>query len=335
MKQKSEPNNAFAGAGTSLIQAVSNQGGKGLAAASVVVALAGAALFNSAKARRAEAKTPPAGEFIEVDGVRLHYVDQGKGSSTIVLLHGNGVMLQDYVASGVLDLASREHRVLAFDRPGFGYSERPRTSLWTPTAQAKLILHALEELGVEQAVVVGHSWGTMVAIAMGLKNPAVIKGLLLLSGYFYGTLRPDVVPTSMPGIPVIGDLVARTVSPLAGRLMGPAAIQASFAPAPIHQNFARFPFDMTLRPAQIRATAADTAMMIPAAVALSRHYADLPVPVIAMVGEGDLISHADRHSQRLVEDLPRGELRIVPGQGHLFHYAVPDQVVAAISDLAR
>jgi hypothetical protein len=80
---------------------------QGLAAASVVVALAGAALFNSAKARRAEAKTPPAGEFIEVDGVRLHYVDQGKGSSTIVLLHGNGAMLQDYVASGVLDLAFR------------------------------------------------------------------------------------------------------------------------------------------------------------------------------------------------------------------------------------
>jgi pimeloyl-ACP methyl ester carboxylesterase len=93
--------------------------------------------------------------------------------------------------------------VLAFDRPGFGCSKRHRTSLWTPTAQAKLILHALEELGVEQAVVVGHSWGTMVAIAMGLKNPAAIKGLLLLSGYFYGTLRPDVVPTSMPGIPVL------------------------------------------------------------------------------------------------------------------------------------
>jgi pimeloyl-ACP methyl ester carboxylesterase len=335
MKQKSEPNNATAGAGTSLMETPSSQRGKWLAAASIVAALAGAALFNSAKARRAETETPPAGKFIEVEGVRLHYVDQGAGSSTVVLLHGNGMMLQDYVASGVLDLASQEHRVLAFDRPGFGYSERPRTTLWTPTEQAKLILRALKELGVEKAVVVGHSWGTMVAIAMALDNPGGVKGLLLLSGYYYGTLRPDVVPTSLPAIPVIGDLVARTVSPLAGRLMGPVAIKASFAPAPVHQNFARFPLDMTLRPAQIRATAADTAMMIPAAAELSRYYADLAVPVIAMVGEGDLIAHVDRHSQRLVEDLPRGELRIVPGQGHLFHYAVPDEVVDAINDLAR
>jgi pimeloyl-ACP methyl ester carboxylesterase len=178
-------------------------------------------------------------------------------------------------------------------------------------------------------VVVGHSWGTMVAIAMALENPSAIKGLLLLSGYYYGTVRPDVVPTSMPAIPGIGDLIARTVSPLAGRLISPAAIKTSFAPAPVHRNFVLFPFDMTLRPAQIRATAAETAMMIPAAVELSRHYAELAVRAIAMVGEGDLIAHVDRHSQRLVEELPKGELRIVPGEGHLFHYAAPDKVVDA------
>lgn len=335
MKQKSEPSDAHANAGTMPFGTVLGQRGKWLAAAGVVAALTGAALFNAAKARRAEAETPPAGKFIEVEGVRLHYVDRGTGGSTVVLLHGNGVMLQDYVASGVLDLASGEHRVLAFDRPGFGYSERPRTTIWTPRQQAKLILRALEELGIEKAVVVGHSWGTMVAIAMALENLGAIKGLLLLSGYYYGTVRPDVVPTSIPAVPLFGDLVAHTVSPLAGRLIGPAAIKASFAPAPIHQNFARFPFDMTLRPAQIRATAADTAMMIPAAVELSRHYAELAVPVIAMVGEGDLVAHVGQHARRLVEDLPQAELRIVPGEGHLFHYAVPDKVIDAIDDLSR
>lgn len=335
MKQKSEQNDASANASTLLPAVMSSQRGKWLAAASVVAALAGAALFNAAKTRRAETETPPAGKFIEVEGLRLHYVDQGEGSSTVVLLHGNAVMLQDYVASGVLDLASREHRVLAFDRPGFGYSERPRTTVWTPREQALLILRALEELSVEKAVVVGHSWGTMVAIAMALENPGAIEGLLLLSGYYYGTVRPDVVPASIPSVPLFGDLVAHTVSPLAGRLIAPAAIKASFAPAPIHQNFARFPFDMTLRPAQIRATAADTAMMIPAAIELSRHYAELAVPVIAMVGEGDLIAHVGQHARRLVEDLPHAELRIVPGEGHLFHYAVPDKVTDAIGDLSR
>jgi pimeloyl-ACP methyl ester carboxylesterase len=207
--------------------------------------------------------------------------------------------------------------VLAFDRPGFGYSERPRTSLWTPTAQAKLILHALEELGRAGCgswAQLGHDGSDRHGVEEPCCNQRAASAIWLFLRY----VAPGRCSDLNAWHPRIGDLVARTVSPLAGRLISPAAIKASFAPAPIHQNFARFPLDMTLRPAQIRATAADTAMMIPAAVALSRHYADLPVPAIAMVGEGDLIAHADRDSHRLVEDLPRGELRIVPGQGHLF-----------------
>ena len=109
-------------------------------------ALVGSFIFNRASKRRAELATPPAGSFVEVNGVRLHYVARGSGP-TVVLLHGNGVTLQDFEASGVLGLASRQYRVIAFDRPGFGYSDRPRTTVWSPTAQARLIAKALKELG--------------------------------------------------------------------------------------------------------------------------------------------------------------------------------------------
>ena len=135
----------------------------------ITAALAGSALFNRANSRRAEAETPPSGKFVEVDGARLHYSDQGEGPA-VVLLHGNGVMLQDFEVSGVLGLAARHHRVIAFDRPGFGYSDRPRTTVWTPRAQAELIGKALKEIGVERAVVVGHSWGTLVALALALNH---------------------------------------------------------------------------------------------------------------------------------------------------------------------
>ncbi|WP_375403022.1 alpha/beta fold hydrolase [uncultured Sphingomonas sp.] len=291
-------------------------------------------MFNRANARRAEAKTPPVGSFVEVDGVRLHYVDQGDGPA-VVLLHGNGVLLQDYEVSDVLGLAAQSHRVLAFDRPGFGYSERPRSAVWTPSAQADLIARVLKQIGVKRAVVVGHSWGTMVALAMALDHPEAVSGLVLLSGYYYGTARPDVVPASMPAIPLVGDLMAHTVSPLSGLLVGPLAVEASFAPAPVSDKFAAFPIAMTLRPSQIRATAADTAMMVPGAFALSRRYGELTLPIIVMAGEGDLIAHVDKHAKRLVEEVDGSELRIIPGQGHLFHYAVPDKVVAAISDVGR
>lgn len=297
-------------------------------------ALVGSFIFNRASKRRAELATPPAGSFVEVDGVRLHYVTRGSGP-TVVLLHGNGVTLQDFEASGVLGLASRQYRVIAFDRPGFGYSDRPRTTVWSPTAQARLIAKALKELGEGPAVVVGHSWGTLVALAMTLEEPAAVSGLLLLSGYYYGTARPDVWPLSTPAIPVLGDVMVNTVSPLAGRVIAPAAIKASFSPAPMPKKFASVPLALMLRPSQVRATAADTAMMVPAAIEISRRYDKLAVPLIVMAGEGDLIAHTNKHAERFARDVPAAELRMIPGQGHLFHYAVPEQVVVAIGDLAK
>jgi pimeloyl-ACP methyl ester carboxylesterase len=304
-----------------------------LIAGAGAAALGATALFNRIAAKRAEAANPPAGKFVEVDGVRLHYVERGSGTP-VVLLHGNGVTLQDFEASGVFDLAVGHYRVLSFDRPGFGYSERPRTTVWTPQAQAALIAKALAKLEVERAVVVGHSWGTLVALAMALNHPESVRGLVLLSGVYYGTLRPDVIPASLPAIPVFGDIMAHTVSPLTGALMGPVTIKASFAPAPVPDKVKRLPLSLSLRPSQIRATAADTALMEPGAISLSRRYAELSLPVVIMAGDGDLIAHPNKHAERLVGDIAGSDLRIVPGQGHLFHYAVPDQVLDAIGTVA-
>lgn len=295
-------------------------------------ALAGAAVFNAVGTRRAEAANPPAGQFIDVDGVRLHYVDRGEGPP-VLLLHGNGVTLQDFEASGVLNLAAADHRVIAFDRPGFGHSERPRMTAWTPKAQAGLIARALAQLGVGKAIVVGHSWGTLVALAMALDAPEAVAGLVLVSGYYYGTVRPDVVPSSVPAIPLLGDLIAHTVAPLTGLLTGPVGVKASFSPAPVSEKFADVPVAMSLRPSQIRATAADTAMMVPGALSLSGRHHELDLPVIIMAGAGDRIVHVHRHAEQLVADVKGAELRTVPGQGHMLHYAVPAQVVAAIDDV--
>jgi len=98
------------------------------------------------------ADDPVVGRFITVDGTRLHYIDRGAGTP-VVLLHGNGSTIGDFVASGITACARGGHRVIAFDRPGFGYSERPRGIAWTPVVQADLIAGALERMGIEQAVV--------------------------------------------------------------------------------------------------------------------------------------------------------------------------------------
>jgi pimeloyl-ACP methyl ester carboxylesterase len=128
----------------------------------------------------AERRNAPIGSFTECDGVRLHYLDCGDPAAPcVVLFHGNGSMIQDFTISGLVDLLARRNRVLCFDRPGFGYSQRPRSRIWTATAQAALFVKALNQLGVRNPVMLGHSWGALVAIAFGSRTDYPIRGLVV------------------------------------------------------------------------------------------------------------------------------------------------------------
>ena len=174
----------------------------GVVTLAAVAGAAATALWVHAKARRAEHDNPPAGKFIYIDGVRLHYVVRGEGSP-VLLLHGNTVTHADFQASGLIDRLARHHRVIAFDRPGFGHSSRPRDRLWTPSAQAALLRRALAGLGIHRPQVVGHSMGTMVALAMAMDYPADVSALVLVGGYYYPTVRIDALLTAPVALPVL------------------------------------------------------------------------------------------------------------------------------------
>jgi pimeloyl-ACP methyl ester carboxylesterase len=297
-------------------------------------ALGASALYAAAQTREAERAHPPIGRFMTVDGVRLHYVERGRGEP-LVLIHGNGTMIQDFLVSGIVDDLATRHRVIIIDRPGYGYSDRPR-GLWTPRAHATLFEKALGRLGVSQAVVLGHSWGTLVAVALALQAPGLVRSLVLASGYYYPTLRADVILSAPPAIPVLGDLLRHTLSPVVGRAMRPGMIKGMFAPAPVPERFDReFPKDLMLRPLQLRASAEDAAMMSPVTVELQDHYRDLRLPVVIVTGADDRIADVGRQSQRLHRELPGSEFVAVPGMGHMIHHLAPGQVVAAVDRAAE
>lgn len=244
------------------------------------VALGALAFANHASARRAERRHPPEGSFVEVDGSRLHYSDRGTGQP-VVLIHGNAVTGDDYNTSGVSELLLKSHRVIIFDRPGFGYSERPRGRLWTANEQAELLYKAMRQIGVERPVVVGHSWGAIVALALAEQHPADIAGLVLLSGYYFWTLRPDVPPGAIGALPIVGDILRYTVSPLLGWLTMPLFKRMLFSPAQVTARFQEeYSPAMALRPSQIRATSIDGALMIPGALSLRGRYKELSLPAV-------------------------------------------------------
>jgi pimeloyl-ACP methyl ester carboxylesterase len=303
------------------------------ASAIAIAALAASAVINRYLAGKAERDNPPVGRFIDVNGVRLHYVERGTGDA-LVLLHGNGSMIEDFESSGLIDLAARDFRVIAFDRPGFGHSERPRSVMWTPDAQAELIHAALTQLGISNAVILGHSWAASVALAMGLKYPGMVRGLVLASGYYYPTVRPDVVAMGIPALPIVGDLLSQTISPFLSRALWPMLLKKLFGPQSVPNKFQAFPKEMALRPSQLRASAAEAGLMIPGASGQRGKYKALQVPTVIIVGEDDRLIDVDSQSARLHADVSRSSIHRLAGHGHMIQQTATDELMAAIREVA-
>lgn len=306
----------------------------GVIAGSAAVVAAATALWVHRKAVGAERTHPPAGTCIEVDGVSLHYVERGTGAP-VVLIHGNNVSLQDFQASGLLDLLAQNHRVIAFDRPGFGHSDRPRDRLWTPAAQAELLKTALDRLHVDRPAIVGHSMGTMVALFMALNHPQQVRQLVLLSGYHYPAVRADALLAAPVALPIAGDAMRYTITALAARATLKGVVKGMFSPGDVPPDFFTVVSrEMMLRPSQIRANAEDAAFMMPAAASLAARYGELRIPVTIIAGAADRVVDPEAHSARLNEDVPESELAVLPDIGHMVHYAASDVIVASLAESA-
>lgn len=284
-------------------------------------------------AHRAVALRKTIGGKLRVSGHTVQLVDRGTGPC-VVVLHGNGSMLEDLSSSSLIDQLAEKYRVIALDRPGFGGTSRDTSEAWTPEREAALLSEVLAVLGVERAVVVAHSWGTLVALGLALRQPTAIDGLVLLSGYYYPTTRLDVALQTPASLPIIGNLLRHTVLPLIGRLTAPAAFRKLFKPLPVPQRFAdEYSVGMATRPSQLKSTADDTVSMPGAARALSAHYGEINVPVHLIAGAEDAIVSTAEQSERLNEALPASSLEILEGVGHMTHHARPDLVVLAVDQL--
>jgi pimeloyl-ACP methyl ester carboxylesterase len=301
----------------------------------VVAGLVVLILSNVAFQVVAERRNPPIGIFIKCDGVRLHYIERGNAAaSCVVLFHGNGTMIQDLILSGLVDRLAQYHRVVCFDRPGFGYSQRPRARIWTATAQATLFAKALDQLGVRNPVVLGHSWGTLVAIALALQSKYPVRGLVLASGYYFPTFRMDFWLMAGPAVPLLGDLVRYTIAPIISWAIMPKLGRALFAPCAVPPEFKNeFPISLSLRPKQLRAAAEESAFLIPVVAQLQLQYQGIRCPVRIVHGKGDRLIEVDQ-SRRLHEALPRSLLHLVENAGHMVTYADTPGIADAVAALA-
>jgi pimeloyl-ACP methyl ester carboxylesterase len=164
---------------------------------------------------------------------------------------------------------------------------------------------------------------------MALRDPNLVASLVLASGYYFATPRPDVFLFSLPGLPIIGDILSFTIWPFASRLTWRLAMNHLFAPAPISRRLSASLKALTLRPKTVRAMGEDTGAMIPAARRLAPHYRHIRAPTTIIAGEGDRIVPPD-HSRRLQSQMGMSSLELVRGAGHMVHHSAADEIATAI-----
>lgn len=187
-------------------------------------------------ARRVTKGFPPEGKFLDVGADRVHYTDRGKGPA-IVFVHGLCGNLRNFAYLDMERLA-RSHRVIVIDRPGAGRSVRGADSPANIYAQARMVAQCIEKLGLDKPVLVGHSLGGAISLAVGLNHPQVIRRLALIAPLTHAESAP---PGAFGGLVLPSPLVRRLVSwtlaiPLS-IINSRKAIAAVFAPEAMPKDF--------------------------------------------------------------------------------------------------
>jgi len=304
----------------------------GIAIATAI--LGGLVIFTAVTAHRVEKALPPRGQFIEVAGARIHYLDKGSGTA-IVILHGLGGQMGNFTYA-LLERLTDEFRVILMDRPGSGYSTRAPGATGRLTEQAAMVAEFIRKLGLEQPLLVGHSLGGAIALGVALDHPEVVKGLALVAPV---THLPKHVPAPFRALDIKSNflrwLVAWTVATPIGIRRGKAILDAIFSPDPAPADFPiRGGGILGLRPRSFHNTSSDMRAVNLDLAKLVVRYSSLRVPVRILYGTDDRVLDYRMHGEPMKAKSSLVSLDLVPG-GHMLPITAPDLTAEFIKAAAR
>lgn len=269
------------------------------------------------------------------DNIDVHYKEAGEGEPTLLLLHGFGASLFSW--REVMEPLAQNNRVIAFDRPAFGLTERPVRGEWgaqndwaqgipySARAQADLTIQLMDALGVEQAVLVGNSAGGAVAMITALNYPERVSGLVLISPAVYSG-GPNVLAqwiVSTPQMQHLGPLFARQIQEWGLDFARSAWHNPALITDEIWQGY--------IAPLQVADW--DRALweltVASRANELAERLDELTIPVLVITGDDDRIVPTAQ-SERLAQELPMSALTVIPNCGHVAHEECPQPTLTAI-----
>ncbi len=299
----------------------------------VVAALAILAVVTQAGVFVLQRAYPARGRMIEVAGATLNVVDIGPRDAPgppVVMIHGASSNLE-VMRQPLGEMLAGNHRVILIDRPGHGWSTRARLENSTPAIQGRMIEEALEKLGAGPVILVVHSWSGALGARMALDYPGRVAGLVMLAPVAYPWRGGVGWYTKLVAIPVIGPLLAYTITlPLGYFLAGPGA-RGVFLPQVMPDGFVgKTATALVLRPREFLANARDIVTLRAAVEQQAPRYADIRVPAVVISGEVDKTVTTNIHSRAFAKAVPNAKLIVLPDVGHMVQNAAPELVISEI-----
>ena len=298
-----------------------------------VAVLAMLALATQAGVIVLQHRFPAQGKAIEVIGAVLNVLDIGPRDAAtppIVLIHGASSNLEA-MRRPLGDRLAISHRVILIDRPGHGWSTVAGEEATTPAAQGRMIEEALKKLDVGPVILVVHSWAGALGARMAIDYPGRVAGLVMLAPVAYPWPGGVGWYNELVTKPVIGPLLAYTVTLPLGYLLTESGARGAFLPQVMPDDFvANTATPLLLRPREFLANARDLVRLKQAVREQASHYGEISAPTVVISGDVDKTVSTDVHSRPFAAAVPNAKLVVLPGVGHMVQNAAPDLVIREI-----
>lgn len=295
-------------------------------------------IFTRIKTREIEKRWPPIGEFYVVDGVKLHAkfikAEVDTKYPPIVFIHGASGNLRDQMTPFAEHLIGKAD-LLFVDRPGHGWSERKSSSERYPNIQAKLIVGLLDQLGIKQAMIVGHSFGGAVTASLAVHYPKKLHSLIFLAPVAYPWPGGIAWYYTLTSWSIIGHLFAYLLALPAGLTRVVSGSKCVFHPNEMPSDYIeKTGPQLVLRPKTFRANAQDLSALYNYLVKIWPRYEEITAPTIIISGDQDNVVFPYIHSKGLARHIKGAELVSLDSLGHKPDHCATEIALAAIHKAA-
>jgi len=305
------------------------------------------AIASVALANFVQAKHPPVGQFIQVDyqgkPIRLHYLDslkhqsahhESSGQPTIILIHGATGNLVDFEASIYTPL-SEKYRVVAFDRPGFGYSERPRyggSMVWcSPKEQMEIIRSAIQTLKIQNPIILGHSLAGPIVLDYLLHHSQEVSAAVLLAPVSHPWPNGVTWYNYLDRLPILKEIFTYTWLPILGFFSTTSGLKGLFHPEPVPMGYReKTALDLFFRPRVMLDNFRDQRLLCEYVARAGRGYRSIQTPVKIITGSKDTVVITWLHSEKLSYELQSVDWTDLPDIGHSPHHSRTQEVIDTI-----